>query len=145
MKAATSDTTLPAGSFLFGADSQAATAPSVYPINGVASYGPYIGPRTPTHLRYFTYKLNRLYSQGERPRINMYGDSITQGAGAGANSGLMRYAIGQQMADGWLDRGGQEAMPVTAAGYYHDTVHPSALGYRDLARFLVDGILWSYG
>lgn len=72
MKAATSDTTLPAGSFLFGADSQAATAPSVYPINGVASYGPYIGP-------------------------------------------------------------------------YHDTVHPSALGYRDLARFLVDGILWSYG
>lgn len=45
----------------------------------------------------------------------------------------------------WTDRGGQAALAASAAGYYNDTIHPSAMGNYDIGAFLADAIMWPPG
>lgn len=68
---------------------------------GASGITPYVSNRTGANFHFWTRSVRRMVLHGERPRINMYGDSITTGTG-----GLtFKHTVAQLLADELTRRG----------------------------------------
>lgn len=77
------------------------TFPNTQLTADIAGLGRYLKNRTPANLKNWTTKLTRMMRFSERPRFNLYGDSITLGFGGA----LQKNSPGQRLAEELTRRG----------------------------------------